>query len=240
MSNVTYNPNAGVARWQGSAATPTVGSGTYQTVAGRLRLGESPATFTQPGPSQTYPVIAATVRSGGNAAGVGVGYSFASGRTRSLGAPAAVSMAQTLLPYPAVLRTLATPPSVGTTGTVSYAVVPARLRFPAPPTASVTPRTFHIRFLRGPYSLMPVGLPEGVPCEAGIVAGSIVYEMLFLGGHDGVNKLVGGGFQTTSGMPSWNAPDPNNPGQYLGGICLYDPSAKLLWLSNTDGTWTSK
>lgn len=83
-----------------------------------------------------------------------------------------------------------------------------------------------IQFLRGPYSLMDTAvgvLPEGEPCEAGIVTpDNTVFEMLWLGGHDGENKLVGGGFQTTNGQPQFDAPV---------GAALLDPATCTLWVS---------
>lgn len=75
-----------------------------------------------------------------------------------------------------------------------------------------------LRFLHGPYSLMAsaVGvLAEGEPCEAGIILDdSTTFEMLYLGGHDEQNKLLGGGFQIVSALPAFDAPD--------GAACIYN------------------
>lgn len=89
-----------------------------------------------------------------------------------------------------------------------------------------------LRFLRGPYP-PPSGLPEGQPCECGLVLpdGSVL-ELLYLGGHDGNNKLVGGGMQLTNGMPAWTPP--------TAGITLFDGTTGLLWISKANGTWVSK
>ena len=56
--------------------------------------------------------------------------------------------------------------------------------------------------------------------------------LLYVGGHNSTGNLIlGGGFQITSGEPSFTAP---------AGAAMYDSSTHLLWISNGDGTWTSK
>src|SRR5579875_398118 len=66
-------------------------------------------------------------------------------------------------------------------------------------------------------------LLEGEMAEAGIVSpdGSVV-EILLIGGHDLQNKLIGGGFQLTTGEPSIQAP---------AGTCLVDIATNTLWIS---------
>lgn len=105
----------------------------------------------------------------------------------------------------------------------------------------ILPSAGQLLIRRGEFPPNPAALPEGFPVECGIPTptGTMV-ELLYLGGHDGLNKLVGGGFQATNGMPRFKPPIDPTTGQYLGGVALYDPTAKLLWISNADGTWTSK
>jgi len=81
-----------------------------------------------------------------------------------------------------------------------------------------------IRIRRGPYPPNPIVLPEGQPCECGIISGGSTFTMLFLGSHDGQNKLLGGGFQLVSGTPAFAAPQ---------GAVLFDPLSQTLYVSTS-------
>lgn len=90
---------------------------------------------------------------------------------------------------------------------------------PIPPAQ---PYPLQIRF--GPYEFLAnFTLAEGEPYEAGIIEpdGS-TFEMSWLGGHDYRNKLVGGGFQLTTGKPGFAAPV---------GAALLDPNTCTIWVS---------
>lgn len=84
------------------------------------------------------------------------------------------------------------------------------------------------QFHRGPYPPDRT-LLEGEPCECGILlSDGTTFEMLYLGGHDGNNKLLGGGFQTCEGEPYFIAPS---------GAVLWDTLNQFLWISNGN-SWT--
>lgn len=100
-----------------------------------------------------------------------------------------------------------------------------------------------LQLLRGPMSLMAqkVGtLLEGEPCQAAVILpDGTAFELLWIGGKDGSNKLMGGGDQTSNGEPTWMVPDPFNPGSFIAGIRVYDTLNRYIWCSNADGTWTA-
>lgn len=60
-----------------------------------------------------------------------------------------------------------------------------------------------IIFRHGPESFFAanmIGMPEGEPYEAAVLdSQGNALELLYVGAHDGVNKLLGGGFQVYAG-----------------------------------------
>jgi hypothetical protein len=85
-----------------------------------------------------------------------------------------------------------------------------------------------IQFRVGPLAkVQSLTLPEGSPYLAGILApdGSTL-ELLYVGGHDGVNHLMGGGFQVYSGsLADISAPQ---------GTALVDTDSNI-WISTGSG-----
>jgi hypothetical protein len=83
-----------------------------------------------------------------------------------------------------------------------------------------------IQFGRGPwtYFFRHITLKEGEPYLAAIIAADgAAYEMLYTGGHDNKNKLVGCGGQICHGQPTFQAPL---------GAEVYDTVNQYKWVSN--------
>lgn len=96
---------------------------------------------------------------------------------------------------------------------------------PIPPATD-----YPLQFRFGPYGpstfFSTFVLAEGEPYEPGIPVGDgSFFEMLYLGGHDATNKLIGGGFQVLSAAPTFTAP--------VGAACM--DTSMNLWLSNGSG-----
>lgn len=134
---------------------------------------------------------------------------------------------------PPLALALASQPLVSITGALDVSPLAAlALALAPPPIVSVTAHgetLNHLQFLHGPAELVSqLQLEESEPFGAGALAGNISYTTLWLGGHDGQNKLVGGGMQTVSGQPPITAQV---------GQTLYDPASEIVWVGNSDGSW---
>lgn len=109
---------------------------------------------------------------------------------------------------------------------------------------------------RGSYTFFAsnlLSMPEGEGYEAGIPAPDGSYlETLYYGGHDGQNKLLGGGFQSYTGPRSFTAPvgvnfidasgdvwysDGSNWRQLNGGGSGSGSSAPISLANINCGTW---
>lgn len=206
---------AGAATFKGSpAALVLTGTVNMLPIAGNATLdAQSPTLFSLQ--SQVNYLLAGTASLSGSAPGLlQAGGGLAAGSAQLGGNPAQVSAASG--------------------STQNYVPVADGFQLAGSPVNSSLPHTFHYFMRRGNVQNMPSGLPEGVPYEPGIPTGSGTFEMLFLGGHAGEgNKIVGGGFQTTSGEPSWTPP---TDGTWVPAVV--DSTNKKLWLY-IGGAWVS-
>lgn len=87
-----------------------------------------------------------------------------------------------------------------------------------------------IQIARGPwtYFFQHITLKEGEMFEAAIIASDgAAYEMLYIGGHDNKNKMVGCVGQTCQGKPTFQAPL---------GAEVFDTVNQYKWVSNGWGT----
>lgn len=161
-----------------------------------------------------------------------VAYSASSAWTFFQGSPPYAVMETTLTPHSATLLPAGTS-EIASQGDLAYQAATAQPMFAGSAAAfvSATPAVANIFFRTGPVSALPPGWPEGAPYEAGIVNGDSCFEMLFLGGHDGQNKIVGGGFQTCSGQPAWT---PNPDGSWVPAV--FDATNLKLWVFS-GGAW---
>lgn len=88
-----------------------------------------------------------------------------------------------------------------------------------------------IRFARGPLTYeQGIFLPEGEPFEAGLQApDGTFFETLYVGGHDGINKLLGGGVQAyADSVAGVSGPM---------GMMILQPGSNTIWVCNGGANW---